>query len=112
MAIAFGDNVRILSSSATDGAGITGLVGSIYGETVPSASGVSVLGELADDYAVNVFVEELKTGYWLDPSLVEFVDYGAGAEITVQGSPIRIVRQGDGSWADVESPRKPWWRFW
>lgn len=112
MAIAFGDNVRILPSAATDGAGITGLAGSIYGETVPSASGVSVLGELADDYAVNVFVEELNKDFWLDPSLVEFIDYGAGAEITIQGSPVKIVRQADGSWAEIESPRKPWWRFW
>jgi hypothetical protein len=112
MTISFGDNVRIRPSAATDAAGITGLSGCIYGETVPSASGVTALGPLADDYAINVFVEDLKQDFWLDPSLVEFIDHGAGAEITVEGSPVKLVRQSDGSWAEVSPPSKPWWRFW
>ena len=66
MAVSFGDNVRILATSATDAAGITGLSGCIYGETVPTASGVEVLGGLADDYAANVFVEELRRAFgWI-----------------------------------------------
>jgi hypothetical protein len=112
MAISFGDNVRILPCPATEGAGIAGLSGCIYGETVPSASGVTALGALANDYAVNVFVEQLDRDFWLDPSLVEFVDHGAGAEITIDGSPVKLVRQSDGSWTDVGASRKPWWRFW
>ena len=44
MAVSFGDNVQILSNPATDAAGIAGRAGTIYGETVPSVSGVSVLG--------------------------------------------------------------------
>jgi len=112
MAISFGDNVQILSSPATDAAGIAGRAGTIYGETVPSVSGVSALGELAEDYAVNVFVEELKQDFWLDPSLVEFVDHSAGTEITIKGSPYKSVRQSDGSWLEVSAVRKPWWRFW
>lgn len=63
MSISFGDNVRILGGTATDAAGISCLSGCIYGETVPSASGVSVLGELSGDYAVNVFVEELNKDF-------------------------------------------------
>src|SRR5690606_16103071 len=78
MSISFSDNVRILPGAATDAAGISGLSGCIYGETVPSASGVSVLGELSGDYAVNVFVEELNKDFWLDPSLVQFIDHGVG----------------------------------
>ena len=112
MVFSFGDNVRIISSPATDAAGISGLAGCIYGETMPSASGVSALGELSDDYAVNVFVDELNKDFWPDPSLVEFVDHGAGAEITVAGSAVKIVRQPDGSWTEMGSTRKAWWRFW
>jgi hypothetical protein len=112
MAVSFGDNVQVLSNSATDAAGLAGRAGTIYGETVPSASGVSVLGELAKDYAVNVFVDELKQGFWLDPSLVKFLDHGAGAEITIKGSSHKSVRQSDGSWLEVSTARKPWWRFW
>ena len=112
MAISFGDNVRILPSPATDAAGITGLVGCIYGESVPSASGVVALSPLTDDYAINVFVEDLQSDFWLDPSLVEFIDHGVGAEITIHGSPVKLVRQSDGSWAEVSPPAKSWWRFW
>lgn len=112
MPVSFGDKVRVLSSPATDAAGISGLAGCIYGESVPSSSGVVVLGKLAADYAVNVFIEERQEGFWLDPSLVEFADHGAGAEITIQGSPVKLVRQTDGSWSESGSTRKPWWRFW
>jgi len=112
MAVSFGDNVRVLSSPVTDEAGIGGYRGVIYGETRPSSSGVSVLGQLDQDYAVNVFVEELKRSFWLDPSHVEFLDHGAGAEITIKGSPHKSVRQSDGSWVEVKNSRKHWWRFW
>ena len=111
MKISFGDNVRILPSSETDAAGITGLIGCIYGETVPSSSGVTALSPLANDYAVNVFVDDLQEDFWLDPSLVEFIDHGAGAEIILEGSPVKLIRQSDGSWAEASSPRKSWWRF-
>ena len=112
MAISFGDNVRIISSPATDAAGISGMTGCVYGETVPSSSGAIPLGDLAEDYAVNVFVESLNEDFWLNPSLVDFIDHGEGAEITIDGSPVKIVRQSDGSWAEILPPRKPWWRFW
>lgn len=112
MTVGFGDNVKILSTPATERAGISGLNGTIFGETVPSASGVEILGELTDDYAVNVFVEELDQGFWLDPSAVEFMDHGTGAEIRIHGSPVKIVRQKDGSWQEFGAKRKPWWRFW
>lgn len=112
MVVSFGDNVRILSGAATDAAGISGLSGCIYGETVPSASGVPVLGELSEDYAINVYVEDLNQDFWLDPTLVQFIDHGAGMEITIAGAASRFVRQPDGSWMDVPSARKAWWRFW
>ena len=112
MVVSFGDNVRVLSNPTTDAAGIAGRTGTIYGETVPSVSGSPVLGDLAQDYAVNVFVEELKQGFWLDPSLVEFVDHGAGTEITIKGFPHKSVRQSDGSWVKVSTVRKPWSSFW
>lgn len=112
MSLSFGDTVRILPGTATDAAGISGLSGCIYGETVPSVSGVSVLGELSDDYALNVFIEVLNRDFWVDPSLLEFVDHGVGAEIRIAGSSARIVRQPDSSWVDVGSARKAWWRFW
>jgi hypothetical protein len=112
MTVSFGDNVRILATPATDAAGIAGLCGCVYGETVPSASGVDVLGELSEDYAVNVFVEELKKNFWLDPPAVEFIDHGAGTEIAIEGVPVTLVRQSDGSWIESDPSNKPWWRFW
>ena len=88
------------------------MLGCICGETIPSTSGVVALGKLSDDFAVNVFVDELNDDFWLDPSLVQFIDHGAGAVITVRGSPVQIVRQTDGTWADIVPIRRPWWRFW
>ena len=126
MAVSFGDNVRILSHQATDAASISGRLGCVYGETVPSISGASVLGELKEDYAINVFIDELQQDFWLDPSLVEFLDHGAGAEMRIEGSPYKAVRQADGSWLELQQlsdgswvevagtilPKKPWWRIW
>ena len=101
----FGDKVRILPTLATETAGISGLLGCIYGETRPSVTEVSVIGELSDDYAVNVFVEKLNKDFWLDPSLVEFVELGAG-EISINGSDEKFVRQSDGSWIKAASTPK------
>ena len=102
----FGDKVRILPTLATETAGISGLLGCIYGETRPSVTEVSVIGELSDDYAVNVFVEKLNKDFWLDPSLVAFVEHGAG-ELAIDGSDEKFVRRSDGSWIKAVSTPKP-----
>jgi len=94
----FGDRVRIRETTVTQSAGIAGLEGDVFGESVPSASGVEVLGPAPDDFVLNVFIEERKQGYWLAPEHVEFLNHGGGQEIRLNGVQKRWVRRDDGGW--------------
>ena len=109
--ITFGDNVRLLSTPETEALGVAGQTGVVYGETTPSVTGVTVIGQLVGDYALNVNFEGRKDTLWFAPQLLEFVDHGAGTEISLDGVPKKFTRNASGEW--VESPqKKPWWRFW
>jgi hypothetical protein len=91
--------------------GVAGLVGQVYGETTPSVTGVTVVGQLVSDYALNVHFEGRTETLWFTPELLELVDHAAGTEITIDGVPKKWTRSDSGEW--VESSRtKPWWRFW
>ena len=111
MAISFGDNVRVLPTLETDEAGISGKQGAVYGETTPSSTGIEVIGEVLNDYAINVHFEQLDKSVWLAPELLEFVNHGEGTEIVIGNH--RAVRRGDGSWQETQiSTNKRWWQFW
>jgi len=70
-AITFGDNVRVRATPDTEARGVAGLVGQVYGETTPSVTGVSVIGHLTRDYAVNVHFEGKKETFWFVSELLE-----------------------------------------
>jgi len=97
--IDFGDTVRVRDASATQKAGLVGLTGSVYGLTAPSSSNVEVIGELIEDYAINVFFEELKEGFWFTSDLLEFIDHSPGMEMGVGGKT--WVRTDDGGWEET-----------
>jgi len=101
--VSFGDTVRVIDTPITQELGISGLVGSVFGETTPSQTGVEVFGELRSDAAINVFFEDLDKGYWLSPDLVEFVDYGAGA--TYEIGDKEWERTEDGQWQEKTDDR-------
>ena len=106
----FGDRARIKSSPETEALGLAGLVGSVFGQTTPSFSDVEVIGTDDQDYAINVYFEEQKAGYWFIAALIEFVDHNPGAMMHLEGSP-SYTRAADGSWVEVK-PKRPWWKFW
>jgi hypothetical protein len=115
--ISFGDTVRVLATSVTRNAGYADLVGTVYGETQPSVTGVEVIGDLEGDHAINVHFKETDAGVWFDPRLLQFVDHGAGQEITLDGVDKKWVRNESGEW--IEQPTggrtgsdRPWWKFW
>ncbi|WP_028487593.1 hypothetical protein [Thiothrix lacustris] len=111
MIISFGDNVRVLSSSETDRLGLSGKVGQVYGETTPSVTNVEVIGELREDYAINVSLDDAGSDFWFASQLLEFVDHADGTEIVIGNH--RAVRKADGSWEESEvSQNKKWWQFW
>lgn len=116
--ISFGDNVRVLSTPVTQDKGLAGLAGSVFGETTPSVTGVSVIGESKSDYAINVHFESLKQDFWFAPELLELVDHAEGTVITLKGVPKKWTRTKTGEWLEesAESPaevkKNPWWKFW
>jgi hypothetical protein len=98
-AFSFGDNVRIRATDETVARGLAGRCGPVWGETTPSATGVAVIGTLRGDYAVNVHFDDLDAEFWFAPELLEFLDHGAGTEVTVEGVDGKMVRRSDGGWA-------------
>ena len=122
--ISFGDNVRVLTTPLTSDLGIAGMVGQVFGQTVPSSSGVEVVGTLTSDYAINVYFEAKGEGVWLPEELLEFVDHAPGATFGLAGQ--EWVRAADGTLKETEESEflqsfkevkytaiKPkWWKLW
>ena len=104
MSFGFADNVQIRSSPATEEAGVAGLAGEVYGWTTPSVTGVDVIGGAPDDTAMNVFVSEREENYWLNPELVELVDVGAGATMTIGSKSFIKTEKGDWKEVSEEQP--------
>jgi hypothetical protein len=98
--IAFGDRVRVCKAPETTALGIAGLEGDLYGFTTPSVTGVVVVGDAPDDYALYVFFRERKEGFWFRPDLLELLHHNPGSVATIKGSPARYVRQSDGTWVN------------
>src|SRR5947208_3198378 len=102
---AFGDNVRIRSTELTERLGLARCSGSVYGETKPSISDVEVIGEVINDFALNVMIDARGEQLWFAPELVEFIDYAPGTEIKIGDR--RMIRDASGQWReplDYESP--------
>ncbi|MGY3265570.1 hypothetical protein [Lysobacter sp. HA35] len=109
--VGFGDTVTILETADTVGAGIAGHEGEVYGFTTPSGTGVDVVGSLAEDFAINVYVESLGRDFWLDPSAVQLVSRPDVMEFGAAGKTIRVTRTADGYVEEIVGKR-PWWKFW
>jgi hypothetical protein len=94
----FADNVRIVETPITIELGLAGLVGVLYGHTTPSLMAVSVIGEPAEDFALNVYFAERNESFWFARELVELVDHAPGTEIGGVRSGKKWVRRSDGGW--------------
>lgn len=74
-----------------------------------------MIGELTSDYAINVFFDDRNESFWFAPALVEFIDHGAGTEVTIAGVAKKWIRTATGDWREESTETKttkPWWRFW
>src|SRR5262245_50026377 len=97
--IEFGDTVRVKATQETEAAGVAGLTGEVYGQSVPSISGASpIIGELTKDYAVNVFFPDRNESHWFAEQFLEFVNHTPGAELRLDGVASNWVRDADGKW--------------
>jgi hypothetical protein len=106
--ISFGDNVRVKTTALTEKLGVAGLSGHVFGQTIPSSSGVDdIISEAPVDYAINVYFDDRKEGFWFAEPLLELVDHGAGSEVRLDGIPKRWVRTTNGEWEELDvSPDK------
>jgi len=105
VSFSFADNVRIRSAPETEAAGIAGLEGEVFGWTTPSVTGVDVVGDAPDDFAINVFIAEKNEVFWLRPELIELVDIGVGTTMTVGG--LSFVKTEAGEWEQVGGSPQP-----
>ena len=96
--LSFADRVRVRNSDDTATRSLAGKVGEIHGFTMPSASGVEVIGSSSRDVALGVYFDDLKEALWFAPELLEFVDHGEGTRIRVQGSDVEWVKTERGDW--------------
>jgi hypothetical protein len=71
---AFITHVRVRSAPETDAIGAAGRVGIIVGESVPSSSGVSVVGPAPDDFALAVMFDDNDDALWFRPELLEIIE--------------------------------------
>jgi hypothetical protein len=101
--IQFGDRVRILPDASTEARGLAGKVGTVYGQTTPSATNPDVIGAPLKDYAVSVFIEDVQEQFWFAEQLLEVLDHGAGCVARLDGVDKEWVRNTEGSWD--ERPR-------
>ena len=111
--IGFGDNVRVRETPATQVAGVAGLIGNVHGETTPSVTNVGVIGDLDEDYALNVYFEDRGEGFWFTPDQLEFLNHAVGTEITLDGVDKRWVRNESGGWDEFPTgeKRKSFWEM-
>ncbi len=115
--IGFADRVRIKTTPETERLGLARAEGCVHGETTPSITRVLVIGVADEDVALAVHIEGRAEDVWIAPQLLEFIDHGEGATVTIDGVNTRSIRNADGSWREehFDNPRKrpkPWWRFW
>jgi hypothetical protein len=97
----FGDSVQIKETPETVESGFSGRSGSVYGESIPSSSGVGpVIGAEGEDLALSVYFEDTKEQEWFAPHLLEFLDHGAGQTLNLEGGPA-FVRDDQGNWEEV-----------
>lgn len=65
---------RIKPSPNAKAMGLVGKEGEVHGWTTPSVTNVQVIGPNDDDYAVAIFLEELKEVLWFSEEILEFFD--------------------------------------
>jgi hypothetical protein len=92
------DNVRVRRIPLTEELGVADCIGQIYGDTMPSVTGVRVIGGGEDDRAFNVVIPGKPADLWFAPTLLEFVDHAPGTEMRV--GDIRLVRSATGEWVE------------
>jgi hypothetical protein len=91
--------VRIKRSSETERLGLAGRIGEDCGFTTPSVTGVSVIGDLREDYARSILFADTDEQLWFAEHLLEYLDHDPSLEVTICGK--RVFYTSDGRWQEV-----------
>lgn len=109
----FGNKVRIKRTSETEEKGLADKEGEVYGQTTPSMMDFEMIGTLTEDVAINVHFEDLGESFWFAEDLVERVDNGQGAEITLDGIDKKWTKGENDKWIEEDTQKaNKWWQFW
>ena len=119
----FGNKVKIKDSPQTREKGLAGKTGDVYGHTTPSMMDFEIVGTPKDDFAVNVYFDDLKTSFWFDADLLETIDDGQSSVITLDGVNKKWTKGQNGQWIEedtaltkiqptVKTTDRKWWEFW
>jgi hypothetical protein len=98
--ITFGDKVRVRATTSTQDLGIAGQTGIVHGSTTPWISGVEVIGDSTEDYAIAVIIDCQSTALWFASNLLEFLDHQPGTTVEVGG--LRLNRDEQGHWHEAK----------
>lgn len=101
------DEVRIVRSAETEASGHADAVGTVFGVTTPSSTGVDVIGSGDEDCAYNVDFADHLPNAWFAPDLVVF---SARPPVELTLGAKSFSRGAAGEWR--EGPVRPWWKFW
>jgi len=92
------DHARLRHTPVTEAAGIAGLEGTTFGESVPSSSQVKFIGSAPDDFVIHVYIDDLKEGFWLAPEHVELVQKSSPAPVSRAKSSTMSTPPADNGW--------------
>lgn len=99
----FGNKVRIKRTTETEEKGLADKEGEVYGQTTPSMMDFEVIGTLIEDVAINVHFDDLNESFWFAEDLIEHIDNGAGAEITLDGIDKKWTKGENGDWIEEDT---------
>jgi hypothetical protein len=100
--------VRIRATADTEALGLAGLVGSVYGWSVPSSSGVEpIVGPVPSDFVISVYLEARNEQIWIAPELTDDLGDGTGRTPALEGVPVRWVQRTDDAWEESPAGTEP-----
>ena len=123
----FGNKVKIKSTPETEEKDLANKTGKVYGQTIPSMMDIDVIGNLKEDFAINVHFEELGQSFWFAEELIEHIDNGQDAEISLDGIDKKWTKGENREWIEEDtSPlnrerkteqnqsenNRDWWKLW
>jgi hypothetical protein len=100
--------VRIRAIPETTALGLAGLVGEVYGWSVPSSTGVSpIIGPVPSDFVISVYLADRGEQVWIAPEWTDDMGDGTGRTAPLAGVPVHWVQRADDEWEELPAGTEP-----